>query len=239
MNKLRIQKIGQYTVGYVESCLEPYLGNIIGHIQVPAAYQENVLGGRRKVHFVELTPGKGTAVKHYARGGIISHFVKETYFKWGKSRSRKEFEWLQRVRLLNIRAPEPLVFISQGQWFYRCWLMTGEIEDHQTLADYHFADREKVENIFADLAQQIGILISNKILHVDLHPGNVLIDPSGLCHIIDFDKARRYRGGRTGLSSRYLSRWRRAVIKHGLDPMLNQKFQEGLQTILEKESIPA
>jgi 3-deoxy-D-manno-octulosonic acid kinase len=231
MNDLRIQKIGRYTVGYTESWLEPYIENITEIIQVPAGNSENTLGGRRKVPVVELAPGTRAAVKHYARGGLLGHFVKETYLKWGKARSRKEFEWLQRVRLLNIRAPEPLAFVFQGRRFSRCWLLTGEIEDHETLADYHFSGHQQAENIMADLASQVGVLISNKILHVDLHPGNVLIDPSGLCHIIDFDKARWFWGGIKRLSSRYLSRWQRAVLKHRLDPMLVHAFEKNLHAV--------
>ena len=228
MVKIQTTKIAPYKVGYGASWVEPFLGKLSALVKSPAQAQEKVLGGRRKVNIVSLAPGIDIAVKKYARGGLIGHIVKETYIKYGKTRCLEEFEWLQKVRRLGIRAPEPVAFLSQGRWFYRCWLITGAVKDHQTLADLNFSTDAQAKAIFTDLAEQVGILIRNQILHVDLHPGNVLIDNSDLPYIIDFDKAFIFSGDRSKLKARYISRWCRAIEKHRLNPLLADTFQEHL-----------
>ena len=74
-------------------------------------------------------------------------------------------------------------------------------------------------------------LVQNKILHVDLHPGNVIVDPEGKVYLLDFDKGRIFRGSRQRLQERYFARWKRAVIKHGLPAMLIECLQAGIEEI--------
>ena len=62
--------------------------------------------------------------------------------------------------------------------------------------------------------------MGHSILHPDLHPGNVLVDPDGQTWFIDFDKAVTYSGRRLRLVARYRQRWQRAVRKHSLSPDL-------------------
>ena len=76
--------------------------------------------------------------------------------------------------------------------------------------------------------EQILLLIQNGILHVDLHPGNIVIDGDNQVFLVDFDKGKIYQGNREKLKNRYLSRWQRAVNKHGLPNMLNEMLIEGL-----------
>jgi len=77
------------------------------------------------------------------------------------------------------------------------------------------------------VSSQVSALIEHGILHVDLHPGNVLVNPEGRLFLIDFDKARLYKNSR-GLKDKYLRRWRRAVDKHDLPPFLYYKLEEGI-----------
>jgi len=74
--------------------------------------------------------------------------------------------------------------------FYHAWLVTREIEHAQTLAELSVKDLKRTEKALEKLEGQIELLINNSILHIDLHPGNVLMDGSGKIYIIDFDKAR-------------------------------------------------
>jgi 3-deoxy-D-manno-octulosonic acid kinase len=78
---------------------------------------------------------------------------------------------------------------------------------------------------------QILRLIQNKIWHVDLHPGNVIVNPEGRVFLLDFDKAQIYHGGKQQLQGRYFARWKRAVIKHQLPVMLIDLMRVGLKEI--------
>ena len=80
----------------------------------------------------------------------------------------------------------------------------------------------------ASVIEQISLLIQNDLLHVDLHPGNAVIDAAGKVYLLDFDKGRVYHGSRQNLKDRYLARWQRAVNKHGLPEMLTDILQAGL-----------
>jgi 3-deoxy-D-manno-octulosonic acid kinase len=73
-------------------------------------------------------------------------------------------------------------------------------------------------------ANQVVLLINQQILHVDLHPGNVLVDADGKVFLLDFDKAQKVAGKRNKLRDYYLCRWRRAVIKYNLPEVLSEMF---------------
>ena len=70
--------------------------------------------------------------------------------------------------------------------------------------------------------KQVSILIKNKILHVDLHPGNVIVGNQNQVYLLDFDKASIFPGEKNALRSRYLRRWNRAIQKHGLPEILSE-----------------
>ena len=79
-----------------------------------------------------------------------------------------------------------------------------------------------------NVMEQISALIKNNILHVDLHPGNVIIDNQNSAYILDFDKGDIFSGNKYKLKSRYLSRWNRAIQKHQLPEMLIELMCSGL-----------
>ena len=90
-------------------------------------------------------------------------------------------------------------------------------------------DEQKAGTAMESVIDQISALIQNAILHVDLHPGNVLVDAVGKIYLLDFDKGSIYHGTRQTLRNRYFTRWRRAVNKHGLPKVLTEMMQKGLK----------
>lgn len=200
------------------------LGDLLRQPGRPAS---STLGGRRAVRFARLEGIGNVAIKYYTRGGIIRYFVKERYIRWGPTRSEKEFELLQTVRSLGINAPKPIAYAHQGHPFYRAWLVTRAVERHQTLAQLSCADESAAKQRMAAVCSQVRTLIHHGILHVDLHPGNILVNPEGRVFLIDFDKARLHNNSQ-GLKEKYLHRWGRAVDKHALPPFLHQKLAEGI-----------
>jgi 3-deoxy-D-manno-octulosonic acid kinase len=74
------------------------------------------------------------------------------------------------------------------------------------------------------------LLIQHRILHVDLHPGNVIMDAAGKVYLLDFDRGKVYHGDRQKLKNRYLTRWQRAVNKHGLPEFLAEMLRAGLKS---------
>ena len=175
-------------------------------------------------------PGIGPViVKSYRRGGIWSWLGLHWYLGLGPTRSQIEFEMLTAARAVGISAPDPIAFVRRGGFFYRCWLVTHEIEGVVNLSDLARVDEGRVRIVLEKLVEALSLLIRNRICHVDLHPGNILVDQNNCVYVIDFDKARLFEGRLNDLRDLYLHRWRRAVIKHDLPDLLAEGVCVGLR----------
>ena len=221
---LHIDNIESYHVGSLQQMSIPQCQTLLPLLKSSAGSNAEVLGGRREVQTMEI-PGIGpVAVKSYARGGLLSVFVKKTYVRTSKIRSLSEFEWLIAVNNLGISAPEPIACIWQGNLFYKCWLVMADIGPHDTLAQISLTDENRANNLLPVIQEKISVLIHNNILHVDLHPGNILVDKKNRIYIIDFDKAKRVGWSKTRFKKKYAQRWERAIFKHRLPVSLNTLF---------------
>ena len=229
---------GPYLIGGRE-CLSDELATRIVQLMrtVPEQAPTGVLAGRGYTGIQDVQGLGRVFVKQYAHGGLLRHVTGGHFICVGPSRSLLEFSMLERVRALGINAPRPLVFVNKGSFFYRSWLFMEEIVDSRNLAQISAStdanDADVLHDGMVKLGQQVLTLIENKIFHVDLHPGNVLIDASGRVFIVDFDKAREFQGSTDTLRDLYLRRWRRAVIKHRLSPVLTELMSLTLRSYHE------
>lgn len=226
---------GAYHFGLSSDLNDQQLKQLISFFETPSRTVDSVLGGRCSITVVEIRGIGSVVVKNYRRGGLIRHLVKQRYVKWGKTRCQLEYDILNKVIDLGISAPKPVAYAYQGRLFYKCWLVTQEIEQQQTLARLSLTDVDRAVAVIGQIADHIFALIKNQILHVDLHPGNVLVDSNNRVYLIDFDKARYSTQTKNKLRDRYLSRWQRAVIKHRLPKMLNDLLHSCLQKNVDKD----
>ena len=219
---------GAYRIGSSRKLTEAQLQHLVALLNRPPEKTEGPLGGRRSVSVHQIDGIGPIVIKFYTRGGLLHRAVKRTYLKWGKTRSQKEFEFMQKVRELGINAPEPIAYAYRGRRFYQAWLVTRKIHQPLSLARASVQNEKKTNAAMTSVIEQIALMINNNLLHVDLHPGNVVIGPSGKVYLLDFDKGRNHHGSREKLRKRYLKRWQRAVSKHGLPKMLTTMLQAGL-----------
>ena len=179
--------------------------------------EKPVLCGRGIVKSIHIPEAGNVIVKEYKRGGMISFFNKKTYINFrGEIRSKREFEMLFMAKKAGVDVPFPLAYVSRGNLFYRAWLITEQISKCQSFAEIAVQNRKRAIKIFPEISTSIKKLIINRIYHVDLHPGNVLIDADNKNYIIDFDKALYFMGSIKKLSRLYKKRWARAVLKYDL-----------------------
>lgn len=225
---LQHRTIDTYHFGFSLNLTESQLRPLTGLFHNSDSTGVSVLGGRIAVTPAQLDGIGSVVIKHYRRGGLRRHFIKRRYFKLGKTRAQREFELLDTVAALGINVPQPIAFAYCGRLFYRAWLITREIRQPLTLAGLSLQDEEKTGRLMESVIQQVSALIQNQILHVDLHPGNVVVDSAGKVYLLDFDKGRVYHGNTQKLKNRYLARWQRAVNKHGLPKSLTEMMQTGL-----------
>jgi 3-deoxy-D-manno-octulosonic acid kinase len=178
------------------------------------------LGGRRPVTRTRLAAVGPVVVKHYRRGGVLGHLVRETYLTFGITRCQAEFEMMFKVHRLGCSVPEPVAYARQGGLFSKAWLVTREVEQSQTLAQLCATSPQLALEAMEPLCREVATLVEHRIVHADFHPGNVLVDGSGRVYLVDFDKAAVFKGDAAALRRRYRNRWCQAVNKHGLPRLL-------------------
>ena len=220
--------IDSYHFGFSLSLTDSQLRTLTGFFHQPDASGVSILGGRTSVTPAQLDGIGSVVIKHYRRGGLMRYFIKRRYLKFGKTRAQREFELLDIVGTLGIKVPQPIAYAYRDRLLYRAWLVTREINQPLSLARLSLQDEKKTGTAMESVIEQISSLIQNNILHVDLHPGNVVVDAAGKVYLLDFDKGSVYHGNRQKLKNRYLTRWQRAVAKHRLPGMLTEMLQAGL-----------
>ncbi len=221
----RTRTYDAYHFGLSIDLSDQQLKQLIRVFNSPAVTAASALGGRAAIASTQLEGIGSVVVKHYFRGGLVRYISKRRYLKWGKTRCQKEFELLQKVRRLGINAPEPIAFAYRGVLFYQGWLITREIQHHQTLAQISHANEQHVRRVMKEVVGHVSTLIKNSILHPDLHPGNVIVDNQNQVYLLDFDKGVIFPKGENILRNRYVRRWNRAIQKHGLPEMLITDFK--------------
>ena len=222
MSTAQTKTYDSYHFGSPLDLTDQQLKQLIRYFNLPKDTVNSALGGRTSITVARLEGIGSVVIKYYRRGGAIRYLIKQRYLKLGKTRCQIEYELLQKVRSLGINAPEPIAFAYRGRFFYQCWLVTREIKHHQTLAQISRSNEEQARMVMKEVVKQISMLIKNKILHADLHPGNVIVDNQNQVYLLDFDKGGVFPGDKNALINRYLRRWNRAIQKHGLPEMLSE-----------------
>lgn len=189
-----------------------------------------ILSGRATAATGSLDGFGSIFIKSYARGGVVGKvFLRDRHLGARLSRSQLEFQMLKDVRELNVNAPRPLVWIAERKVLYRAWLVLEELVKTESIISVAERSLDNLETVMQEATRQIRILIRNRIKHVDLHPGNILIDQDQKVLLIDFDKALTVKDSQDKLVDFYIRRWRRAVIKHRLPPILTELMALGLR----------
>lgn len=223
---------GAFTIGSRETLSEDGINRILQivirsdrpsvlNLEAPAGSQTpKVLGGRTAARVYEISPWGRVFFKRYSHGGLLRKITGGKFLACGALRSKEEFVVLEEVRTLGVRAPRPIAYVKRGGILYATWLLMEELSGTTNLVNVAADTPEKLGNCMRGLAQQVTRLIEARLLHVDLHPGNVLVGSDGGVFIVDFDKARHVTYSRDEVRELYLRRWRRAVLKHALSPLL-------------------
>ena len=205
-----------YNVGSRYPLTSSQLAQMVTVFQTPPQPEDRCLGGRLSISRIRLEGIGAVVVKHYRRGGLLANLITQYYLRTTKTRSQIEFEQMEHVRAKGVRAPKPVAYAYHGTLVYKAWLVSKEIMHSQTMAELSRTEPNRVANAMAALNRQVRILVDNRIMHADFHPGNILVDNEQKIHIIDFDKSTVCPDSIDTLELRYRDRWCRAVKKHGL-----------------------
>jgi len=183
-------------------------------------------------------------VRIYKRGGIVRSINKSLF---GKNigyplNSRPVFEYniLCQLRKSGIKVPQVISCLVKSRFslFYQGALITKEIVKAENLLSLMIKRELDILEIaeYCFLAgKEVRKVLEMGILHVDLHPGNVLIS-NGSAFLIDFDKAKKFENYleiKEADLSFLTERWNRAVNKRveqtGDAQIWNSSFVSGLK----------
>lgn len=229
------RRLDGYHCRFVAPLDETELQQLIAALTAPCqgdaiSPRSGPLSGRAIVRRHEIPSVGSVVIKEFRRGGMLRAIRQRHYLRFGTTRPEREFDNLRAARAVGLNVPEPVACFSRGTLFYRGWLATRHIPG-RSLVEIAHSDGEAIPALIADLTRQVGILIGRKVAHVDLHPGNVLVDPAGAVYLLDFDRANASTEPLADLRHRYAVRWTRAVEKHGLPAVLADRFREGLAAL--------
>ncbi len=230
-----LQQHGRLRFGSLRQLPNDQLAALAKALQHDPGRERLPLDGRGGNHRSEI-PGLGNVfVKHYLRGGLLSLIVERGHLWNPRSRSRREFEILHDMRAAGLRTPEPLAWAERGGCWIHCWLIMREEPNTVPLTALARENPEQAATLVPQVAPLVARLIHRRFHHVDLHPGNVLVEPDQSLMLIDFDKARTSSMSPDQLTKRYLRRWHRAVAKHKLPKFLSDEFARALAAELERK----
>lgn len=247
----RTCSIGPYDFEYVQQGLgaalvrSDYLSTLSRPVEQlrsavePAAEAEpDGLEGRAAVAQLLIGDRCPLTVRRYMRGGAVKHFSKEKFFlaPWKSLSAGRPFHELIVLGVLaeaGVSAVRPVVgaaLRSRSGFFYRAYLATETVPESQNL----FTLAHEVPDEFCERALDVGKeaakMLRAGVLHVDLHPGNLLVCTDRSVVLLDFDRAK-FIDPALDLadSTSFLARrWRRALQKHQLDKKAAEAFEAGL-----------
>lgn len=217
---IKTQKINKGIIGSTSPLTYPQIKHILNLAPAGSSKQPTPLGGRSAIVKMEIKDIGPVVIKSYIRGGLVQRLLNDRFLNIGTCRAKKEFEILLKVKHMGIHVPEPVMYFQKGGMFYRCWLVTKEISNKGTIAHISLTDTALAESLSCMVWQGVDKMVENGIFHIDFHPGNVIFgDDEKLC-FLDFDKAIISSMGKDALLKKYINRWNRAVLKHGLSNKL-------------------
>ncbi|MBU0992776.1 MAG: hypothetical protein KJ737_09820 [Proteobacteria bacterium] len=217
--------IDHYAIHSLTRLTELQLGHIVNALNEKVTPANGALSGRAGAVSFHLDGIGDVVLKIYLRGGVLGRIISRTYWGWGTPRCRIEMNQLLYAKSLGIQVPEPVCHVTEGRHLYKCWLILREITHCHSLSDLSRKNETEALGHMDDVRRQVRILIANKVRHVDLHPGNVLVGENGHVYLIDFDKAHFFSQGKQKLAACYTERWARAVRKYNLPDFLNEKMR--------------
>lgn len=194
------------------------------HAWAASRPERETFAGRGSVHAVPA-PAVGPdrrerwAVRHYRRGGAMSH-LDDRYLRVGRARPFRELRASVTARMRGISTPAVMAAaVHPSGIHYTGDLVTEVVPGARTLADaLHDTDGTSA---WLDAMAAAGRLVDELgeagVHHVDLNAHNILFEGGdlGAVWVVDLDRARIARKASPGARERMRARLTRSIVKVG------------------------
>ncbi len=150
----------------------------------------------------------------------VSNSVNNTLFEKQKEKFQKEAKRIMSLDNEHIVKVYDL-FEENNTVYYVMDYLEGESLASKMKREGHPFSVQEVQNIFPQILDALTEIHSHQILHLDIKPGNIMIDCNGLVKLIDFGASKQLTSEETALTGFYFT--------HGYAPseqtrMLFNKF---------------
>lgn len=174
-------------------------------------------GGRGRALFLQAGESQWV-LRQFRRGGIVQRLVQARYLWLGERRTRGFAEWRMLARLHDAGLPVPRPVAARyrrvGRCCYTAELITRRLPDSRTLREL-YGDDEVPPQVWGRVGAVVRQVHDAGVFHADLNAGNLLVEPGGAVHVLDFDQARLRPPGRW--CERNLARLRRSLQKTAVE----------------------
>ncbi len=173
-----------------------------------------VYGGRGGARRIKLPGGKVVYLRHYLRGGLIRHFLRDLYLV-RPPRPLCELFATEIARAAGCYVPTVhAACVEDTGPFYRGWIVTSAIEETRPFIErWLSAEGTARRDLLAAAGAAVGAVDAAGVYHADLTGHNVLVDAAGRVALIDFDRASVGAAGNVRLIERGTDRFRRSLVK--------------------------
>lgn len=153
--------------------------------------------GRGEALFIHAD-GRRFVLRHYRRGGLVRHLVRDRYLWRGPTATRSFVEWhmLYLMRRAGLPVPVPIAagYRRVGRFSYSADLLTEEIRDVSSLAARMEIAPLPLSSWIA-LGRCLRRFHEDGVCHADLNAHNLLLSDEQQVWLVDFDRGSLRRPG--------------------------------------------
>lgn len=211
------------------------ISTVVDWLMTKSCHNETLSGREPWMRFER--PSGTVHIKICSTGGALSKLPYKLRYTLGVRKLRRELKALQLAKRSGVTAPDPVGAIVIHFNLWRVGLVVTKFEDGETLATLAYKNQDLAKASFDNLRSELDKLTRAKLFHKDLHPGNVLVKPTGQVVILDWASVTPAIIKPLNHRERYINRWRRACIKHDLPRFLISYFCSIMTKLSEDESL--
>lgn len=210
---------------FINLVIEPYSATVNpNYIDIvrdallhPERFESQKSAGRGNIYLFPLEEHQGI-VREYRRGGLIGLILKKHYFL--DNRPIRELEVWCHAYEYDVPVPVPLGVMWQVHWPFVSGTIATQYFPSKHLQEFLESkpQADKRKSALLKTGKAIRKMHAAEIVHADLQVRNILVEPTGVVSLIDFDNSKIVYGIRDRARHRNLLRLKRSFEKNDLDP---------------------
>lgn len=137
------------------------------------------------------------ALRHYHRGGMVRHILRDHYWYSGRHNTRvyQELDILEKMQAWHLPAPVPIAGrVMRKGCYYRADILMQKIPNAKDLYEI-LRQRPIGVDVWRRIGRTIALFHEHGVYHADLNCHNIMLDAQEKVWLIDFDRASLQTAG--------------------------------------------